>query len=673
MEQLIIDALKSACGNKNIKFQVIIKDGQLHIYANHRQNYHPQYAILESNVGAAIASLNLETVDRVWLYARPLGQIEPNWQVLVELPTQASGDLEKDTEANQKSEPQPDPLDDLPNLESLIEVEEKGDYDPTILSSMGDTGKIQQNLLDESETVCEDAAPEISVTDFAGFDNDTDNSLGDTGLLQNIGLVHGSPFKEAEIGTMPANEERESISTDPTTDNPLAKYCFITNKKLLTEEAPDPERDTMRMVKFVHHLSEGDRLQLLSILDTYFREGITPGLETTLPASQNWVKKVRELDEADRHLLAVWLSRYCFNPKTTLEEFEAISAAKAAAESNKNSKNTRSKTEYSFVAVSRNLNSNSTADKDLELDEPKFQLPPKVKRLLLPGIWILTTLILIILGIFAHNSQLIATSARIPALCNNTIGSPEYCRLAVNLVGDKTIAQTPESLFPLTEVTETVADYGCGRYANLKAGIDIAKIPPATTPVISTYGEKVFPHIYAVVVEQKQAQQPGNIKVGCVYTAGQGQRSPKKLSADLIPLNWPNEHYQQQQESGSITFGIYSKPIKLGLYTIFAALGIAIVSRLNLGLKIDRVHTIYLVALLLGMVQLIISFLTGFVGLLGAMIMPIVAILAASSLLRDFQLNWKRGYPSVAITALAIVAIQLLFSSFCLGLISGLV
>ena len=290
----------------------------------------------------------------------------------------------------------------------------------------------------------------------------------------------------------------------------------------------------------------------------------------------------------------------------------------------------------------------------------------------MPGIWILTTIIFIILGIFSHNSQVIVTSAQIPSLCSNTIGSPEYCRLAINLAGEKTIAQAPESLFPLTEVTETVAKYGCGRYANLKAGVDIAKIPPATTPVVSTYGEKVFPHIYAIVVEQKQAQQPGNIKVGCVYTAGQGQRSPKKLAADIIPLSWPAEHYQQQRESGSVSFGIYSKPIKLGLYTIFAALGIAIASWLNLGLKIERTHTIYLVALLLGMVQLAISLLPGF-GLLGAMIMPIAVILIASFLLKDFQLNWKRGYPSVAINILAIVAIQLLFYSFCLGLISGLI
>ena len=120
-----------------------------------------------------------------------------------------------------------------------------------------------------------------------------------------------------------------------------------------------------------------------------------------------------------------------------------------------------------------------------------------------------------------------------------------------------------------------------------------------------------------------------------------------------------------------MSFGIYAKPIKLGLYTIFAALAIAIASRLNLALKINQTHTIYLVALLLGIVQLCMSLLPAF-GLLLAIIVPMAIIPLLSFLLKDFQLNWKRGYDSVAISILAIVAIQLVFYSLSLGLISGL-
>ena len=473
MEQLIINALKRACGNRNIKFQVVIQDG-LHIYANHRQDYHPQYAILEANVGAAIASLGLEKIDSVWLYARPLGQIEPNWQVFVELPTQVSGGRERDTEGKQNLEASKIDFNNLPDPKSSIEVESN---DAFISNSERDTGKIEN--LDRGIN---------NPTGSIGFNDTNGDSVEDTGLLQNTGLIHGSPLRETEIDTLSSNLNPERVSDDLTLDkNSQTQYCFVTNQKLLTEEVTPPKKDTMRMVKFVHHLSKSDRQQLLQILDSYFQEGITQGLETASPI-RDWVEKIKELNEEDRHLLAVWLSRYCFNPELTLEEFSTISAAKAA-ENNKNSQKSSSATEYSFV-LNRNLN--SIADKDSELDKPKFQPPPLVKKLLLPGIWILTTVILIISGIFSHNSKVVHTSAQIPALCRNTIGSSEYCRLAVNLAGERAIAQAPKNLFPLTKVTQTAADSGCGRYANLKAGIDIVDTSPATTPVMSTYGEKFF-------------------------------------------------------------------------------------------------------------------------------------------------------------------------------------
>ena len=56
-QELIIKTLKSACGNKNFKFQVVTQNDQLHIYANHRVDYQPDHDVLETTVGVAIASL----------------------------------------------------------------------------------------------------------------------------------------------------------------------------------------------------------------------------------------------------------------------------------------------------------------------------------------------------------------------------------------------------------------------------------------------------------------------------------------------------------------------------------------------------------------------------------------------------------------------------------------
>jgi hypothetical protein len=650
MEQLIIKALKAACGNRNIKFQVIVQDDRLHIYANHRKDYQPNYLILKENVGAAIASLALDRINSFWLYARSLDQIEPNWQVFVELSTQ--GQEIEDTYGN---------TGDLEHLESGIDLEGIGNFD---LMTSGTTGDAEL-LLDQDES----QKTLLQTGEFAEINS---HSNGDTGLLQDRGLIHGRPLRETDIHTF---STFTSTSLSDTTaaasfsaNNNLAQYCFISNPELLTEKKANPSKTVMRLVKFFHYLSISDQQQLPPILENYFREGLVDQGEEISPMIQNWLKQIGALDDEERNAFALWLSCYCFEPTATLAEFKTISAQNMPQ---MNIKQANRATEYSFVSVSNNLPASSTVEQ-VKL-KTKFQLPTKLKQLLLPGIWILATVILIMLGIINHNSNT-NTSAQIPALCRNAISSPEYCRLAVNLAGEKAIAKAPKNLFPLTEVTESVANYGCARYANLKAGIAPVNTDPEITPVISSRGEKVFPHIYVVEAQQKNANQLGKTRVGCVYTTGEGQRSPKKIAADLIPVNWPTKHYQKQTpEDHTLAFGRLTKPINLGLSTIFAALGIAIASRLNLGLKINYPHTIYLVALILGIVQLANTLLmpTNFLGLLGAITFPILTIAIASLLIKDFQLNWN-SYPNVALSILAIVAIQFLLSSFCLELINSL-
>jgi hypothetical protein len=648
MEQLIIKALKAACGNRNIKFQVIVQDDRLHIYANHRKEYQPNYLILKENVGAAIAALALDTIDSFWLYGRSLDQVEPKWQVLVELSSH-QGQENEDTAGNTEN---------LHHLESEIDIEGIGNFDLMTSDTTGNAGLLSDRDTEQKTLLQTDEFPE------------TDSS-GDTGLLQDRGLIHSFPLKETEIRPFSAsasfNDTTEAANFSA--NNNLAQYCFISNPELLTKKKANPSKTVIRLVKFFHYLSNSDRQQLPPILEIYFREGVIHPEETS-PAIQNWLKQIAALDDRERNVFALWLSCYCFDPTKTLAEFKTISAQNSPQI---NIKQVNCATEYSFVPVN-NSPPSSSIERDIKSNQTQFQLP-SVKQLLLPGIWILVTIIFILLGIINHNSQMVITSAQTPAVCRNTIGSLEYCRLAVDLAGEKAIARRPKSLFPLTEVTEAVATYGCARYANLKA--DVRQIAPEATPVISSHGEKIFPHIYVVQAQQKNAKQSSNIRVrvGCVYTTGNNQRSPKKLAADLIPLNWPIELYQKQTgQSNYLSLGIFTQPINLGLSTIFATLGIAIASRLNLGLKVNQTHTIYLVALILGLVQLATTLLmpANFFGLLGEILFPSLTIAIASLLIKDFQLNWQRGYGYIAICVLAIVAIQFLLSSFCLELINSL-
>lgn len=175
-----------------------------------------------------------------------------------------------------------------------------------------------------------------------------------------------------------------------------------------------------------------------------------------------------------------------------------------------------------------------------------------------------------------------------------------------------------------------------------------------------------------VEAQQKRAKQPGNVRVGCVYIVGDQERSPELLTADLIPSNWPTKHYQKPATlKSNLAFGIYTNPINLGLYTIFSAIGIAIASRFNLGIKINHIQTIYLVALMIGMAQLIAVNLS-WLSLVTSIIFPIVTIMSSSFLIKDFQINWNYDYVLIMAGILTIVAIQFLLYGLCISLINSL-
>ncbi|MEO0835249.1 MAG: hypothetical protein AAFY16_04495 [Cyanobacteria bacterium J06642_3] len=682
--KLIVKTLNSACGNKNFKFQAIFQHDRLHIYANHRVDYLPNYKLLETSVAQAIASLDLDNLDSVWLYGRPLNRVEPNWKILVELPTQ--GDREVSDTLNTTE----DLGSDL-NYTQLGQFEEFTTNNTEDTNPQQDTAAIPQDIQDlltaeELEQITIDPVkPEIledSELDFSAFEDfPEEDSTGDTGLLKDTGMVHQIPFQEEEISfsVVKVNPVRSEVAAEvlaneaddsPDSSFSLDQYCFITNKKLLQKDITPPKREIIRMVKFFHHLTDNNQYKLSPLLDRYFHHAETPNLENMAIAIQRWFKQIRELDYDTQQTFTIWLSRYCFAPDQTLEEFKAIAAQDAAAQKAKQAQRPNS-SQYSFTPAS-SAAENSESDED-ELESAKFQLPPMIKEQIIPGVWILVTVLLIFLGILSNSGSQVVTSRQIPDLCRNTIGSANYCRLAVNLAGTKTISTSPRRLFPLTEETETVANYGCQRYANLKAGIPQPNLAPEQTPVLTSYGEKILPHIYVTTAEQKNFQQSGNTKVGCVYTTGQGQRSPKLLAADIIPSTWPTENYQAQgKASHNLHLGILTQPINLGLYTIFAALGIAIASRFNLGIAINHPQTVYLTALMLGIAQ-VIAAAVPFLGIVTSFVLPVAALLIMTLLVKDLQLNWGRGYPLVAVGIITIITIQFLAYGLYLSLINSLV
>lgn len=612
-QKLIIKALKSACGNKNFRFQVIIKNSQLHIYINRKLERQPDYSLLTNIISQTIASLSLDSLEGIWLHSRRLGTVQPDWQTFVEIETEI----------------------DLEDIDTIANT---------------------QNDLDFQDI------PEV-------------DSNGNTGIPHFTGMFHSNPFQEEDISTFAKKKTKnvaEETNNFQSNQNSLAVYCFVTNKKLLTSKIISPDREIMRLVKFFHHLSDNNKQKILPAVDIYFKLAKTTNIANLSVGVQKWFSQITELNDDQRLQISIWLSRYCYDSSATLAEFKALVEQNVAIAAAKKAK--RSKTGYRFNPSKTNaqqtLSSNERGQID-SLASQKFQLSTVAQKFILPLAWTMVTVILIILAIYTSNSDNKFASPQISSLCNNTIGSPNYCRLAVNLAGAQKIKQSSSSIFPITEATEKAAIYGCQRYANAKAGIS-GNIEPQQAPVISSHGEQVFGHIYVVEAQQKRAKEPGNVRVGCVYTVGDRERSPELLTADLIPSNWPAKHYQKPATlKSNLAFGIYTNPINLGLYTIFSAIGIATASRFNLGIKVNQIQTIYLAALMIGMAQLIAANLSWF-SLVTSIIFPILTIMSSSFLIKDFQINWNYGYALVLAGILTIVAIQFLLYGLCISLINSL-
>jgi hypothetical protein len=673
-QESILQALKSACGNKNFRFQVIVRDSQLHIYINRKAELKPDYNFLTDLIIQAIASLELDSIDSMWLYSRKFGEIEPDWQTWVELSTGNNTD-DLDTLAN--SQDIADALDDSVNHST-------GDTGLLINTGMVHSQPLQEASINTFTTqlteTSDNNSQEFTESQFFSdsqffpdaLSDSINKSLKDAGLLYNTDKIHEQPLQDTAINPF----VNQSTETEVTTANnvgedslDLTQYCFIANQKLLTSEIIPPDKETIRLVKFFHHLSENNKKKILPALDTYFQSSKISSLEKLSVGVQNWFKQITELNYDDGGTVALWLSRYCFDSNATIAELKAI-AEKQAEIANLAKKAKPSQTEYSFTSPNINIQESfSEQEQPDKLHFRKFSLPPGVKKFILPLLWTSATVLLLILGIYSNTG---ITSSQIASVCKNTVGSPNYCRLAVNLAGSNTIKQSPQSIFPLTPKTTQAATFGCQRYANLKAGV-AGNLNPQQTSVISSHGEKIFSHIYVVEARQKKFQQPGDVRVGCVYAAGQTERSPKLLAADIIPLNWPFEPYQKQTKfQSNLAFGIYTHFINLGLYTIFSAVGIAIASRFNLGITVKYSETIYLLALFIGILQLIAGSLP-FLSLFAYIIFPALAILAASFWLKNVQINWNHGYLLVTVGILTIIAIQFLLYGLCLKLINILV
>lgn len=256
-EEQIINAIANACQDDTLCFQVIIDDSTLHIYINRQDFAEPNYQQLKENIYTAAIDLYPLEFERIWLYCRVLGQVEPDWQSVLEVDAVS---LSSDKIA--------------PAIESIATAVKATNY---IVE------KIEKEL-NTTESFAEESYWAI---------DDLPTTADDDG--------------ESEI---------KSNLVDPTLN--LSKYCFIRNQRLLYAVLPAPDSSIARLIETFDSFDSSIKRSQLPILEAYFEKSIVLNVDSFPLKVQTWWKQIEQLDSENRRMLAIWLSRYCLNSQQTL-------------------------------------------------------------------------------------------------------------------------------------------------------------------------------------------------------------------------------------------------------------------------------------------------------------------------------------------------------------------
>jgi hypothetical protein len=84
-EEQILNAIADACEDNTLRFQIIIYDKILHVYINRPTQVELEYQDLKSKIYGILTKTFPLEFSEIWLYCRVLGEIEADWQAVLEI------------------------------------------------------------------------------------------------------------------------------------------------------------------------------------------------------------------------------------------------------------------------------------------------------------------------------------------------------------------------------------------------------------------------------------------------------------------------------------------------------------------------------------------------------------------------------------------------------------
>jgi len=144
---------------------------------------------------------------------------------------------------------------------------------------------------------------ELMVTQFS---NPRENSEENSDLIS----------LEADNPPIASNEETNAPETTL-----LRDYCFIRDRSLLNTEILPPPPAVAQLVASFHQLNLTEKQELLPMMPQLLQQERPENI--TAVSAQEWIEELFDLSEENLPKLALWLSRYCFDPEQTLLTIES--------------------------------------------------------------------------------------------------------------------------------------------------------------------------------------------------------------------------------------------------------------------------------------------------------------------------------------------------------------
>ncbi len=133
------------------------------------------------------------------------------------------------------------------------------------------------------------------------------------------------PLERSEPSTQAASITTQAAPLD------LSEQCFTRNQSLLSGSLTLPSKPVIQWVLAFDALSNAQKTEALPHVDLALRKSTLPADDILSAATQAWFTQLIALDGPDIRKASIWLSRYCLNPKVTVQQLSPNASEENAA------------------------------------------------------------------------------------------------------------------------------------------------------------------------------------------------------------------------------------------------------------------------------------------------------------------------------------------------------